>query len=303
MAEKVPHPFPYQGSKRNLASRILQYFPDNIQTLYEPFAGSAAVSLAAAAREVGKKYCINDLNPSLMALWEDILFRPKILAQQYEKLWHEQLKDPKRFYLDVRNEFNRTGSPHLFLYLLARCVKASIRYNSRGEFNQSADNRRRGMKPATMQMQIAGASHLLANRTRTLSVDYRQILSQITPEDLVYMDPPYQGVCEGRDRRYVQPIEHDEFVESLHLLNARKIRYLISYDGKTGDKTYGRPLPDALDLTQIELQAGRSSQATLLGRRDTTVESLYLSPALAAELERTSPVLKEEQLPLIEYEV
>ena len=41
-------------------------------------------------------------------------------------------------------------------------------------------------------------------------------------------------------------------------------------------------LLDLLDgLAHIEVHAGRSTQATLLGRDDDTYESLYLSPALA----------------------
>ena len=45
---KIPHPIPYQGSKRNLANQILKFFPKNIPRLVEPFAGSAAISIAAA---------------------------------------------------------------------------------------------------------------------------------------------------------------------------------------------------------------------------------------------------------------
>jgi site-specific DNA-adenine methylase len=45
---KIPHPIPYQGSKRNLASEILRFFPANIVRLIEPFAGSAAISIASA---------------------------------------------------------------------------------------------------------------------------------------------------------------------------------------------------------------------------------------------------------------
>ena len=44
-------------------------------------------------------------------------------------------------------EWGETGKPDLLLYLLARCVKAAVRYNASGEFNQSPDNRRRGMPP------------------------------------------------------------------------------------------------------------------------------------------------------------
>jgi len=39
-------------------------------------------------------------------------------------------------------------------------------------------------------------------------------------------------------------------------------------------------LPEHLNLIKIAIHAGRSSQATLLGRDDITIESLYLSPAL-----------------------
>ena len=53
---KVPHPIPYQGSKRNLASAILDYFPEHVYTLVEPFAGSAAMTLAAAARNAAARY-------------------------------------------------------------------------------------------------------------------------------------------------------------------------------------------------------------------------------------------------------
>ena len=47
-ALKVPHPIPYQGSKRNLAPAILGYFPERVGTLIKPSAGSVALTLAAA---------------------------------------------------------------------------------------------------------------------------------------------------------------------------------------------------------------------------------------------------------------
>ena len=40
-------PIPYQGSKRSLAPVILEHAPEKVQVLYEPFAGSAAVSASA----------------------------------------------------------------------------------------------------------------------------------------------------------------------------------------------------------------------------------------------------------------
>ncbi len=95
------------------------------------------------------------------------------------------------------------------------------------------------------------------------------------------MDPPYQGVCMRRDNRYCPKIDHAEFCDGLVALNDRRCMFVVSYDGRTGNKTYGEPLADSLGLTHIEVHVGRSTQATLLGRDHDTFESLYLSPALA----------------------
>lgn len=298
-----PHPIPYQGSKRNLAPEILRYFPTDFTTLYEPFAGSAAITIAAAMNGLGERYHINDLNKPLMDLWRAIIETPDQIATQYEALWQKQLDDPRSFYDQVRSDFNRTGKPDLFLYLLARCVKGSVRYNSQGEFNQSPDNRRQGMLPETMRLQVLGASYYLKEKTTISSANYRDILDKVTFADLIYMDPPYQGVCGNRDSRYLQSVQFCEFVQALDGLNRRNIRYLVSYDGRTGDKIFGKQLPDELDLTLIELYAGRSTQATLLGRDDVTIESLYLSPSLADELAHVPIVYRftrGEQLCLME---
>jgi len=230
------------------------------------------------------RFHINDLNKPLVDLWRAIMNTPDALATEYKALWEAQLEDPKLFYKQIRDEFNLTGRPDCFLYLLARCVKASVRYNANGEFNQGPDNRRRGTTPATMRQQLFGASYLLKGKATFSSKNYRDVVLQAKKADLVYMDPPYQGVCGSRDTRYLGSVQFCEFVEVLEKLNARHIRYIVSYDGRTGDKVHGVKLPDHLKLTHIELDAGRSSQATLLGRDDATIEALYLSPALSTEL-------------------
>jgi DNA adenine methylase len=258
----------------------LGYFPENPVRLVEPFAGAAGVSIAAALK--GRADCIllNDINEPLMRLWETIIESPETIASAYERLWKSQLGRERKYYDAVRAKFNETHEPHYLLYLLARCVKASVRYNSEGEFNQSPDNRRLGMNPDTMRWHILTASRLLAGKTAVTIGDYRKTLEAAQPEDVVYMDPPYQGVCVNRDPRYISLLDFEAFTASLRGLNDRHISFILSYDGKTGEKSYGRPMPDDLGLVHIEIDAGRSSQATLLGRDHITYESVYLSPAL-----------------------
>ncbi len=285
---KMPHPIPYQGSKRNLAKYILPHFPKSINTLIEPFAGSSAISIASAYEGSAEGYSINDLNKPLMNLWERIINAPNAIAKVYEKLWHEQLGKRREYYDFIRDEFNKTHNPDYLLYLLARCVKASVRYNAQGEFNQSPDNRRKGKRPRTMRKDILAVSALLRGKTQIHSLDYKEILSTAKRDDLIYMDPPYQGVCATGEPRYYSGIDFNEFLEELEKLNSRGISFILSYDGKSGKKTYGVELPKELGMKKMEINAGRSSQATLLGRDDVTFESIYLSRSLLQKLETPS---------------
>ena len=94
----VPHPFQYQGSKRKIAPQILKYFPDNVKTLYEPFAGSAAITIAAAYYRKAERFFINDTNKALMDLFDAIINNPENLIDGYTKLWYEQLGQEKEYY-------------------------------------------------------------------------------------------------------------------------------------------------------------------------------------------------------------
>ena len=281
---KPPQPFQYQGSKRLLAPLILRYLPEKMARLVEPFAGSAAISLACALERRAKEYWINDCNQPLAELLGLIINRPEEISDHYTSLWRDHDADPLEHYYRIREDFNRTRDPRLFLYLLARCVKGSVRYNTDGLFNQSPDKRRLGTHPVTMRENIMAVSALLRGRAIVTSQDYRDTLAGARTTDIVYMDPPYQGVCGERDARYYSGIDSDDFICALDQLNARNIKYIVSYDGRLGARTYGEPLPAYLELTLLEIEAGRSSQATLLGRDEQTVESLYLSSALATEL-------------------
>lgn len=282
--KSLPHPIQYQGSKRNLASVILRYFPLQVNRLIEPFAGSAAISIAVAAKGLTQKFWINDINRPLVELLRRIVEEPETLSTCYGELWHQQLGDSIAHYYRVRDQFNKTQDSGLFLYLLARCVKGAVRYNADGLLNQSPDKRRQGTRPETMRKNIVGVSQLLRGKANFTALDYRDVLNMAGLDDLIYMDPPYQGVCGNRDARYCSGISHAEFVEALQGCVDRGLSFIISYDGRRGNKIFGECLPVNLGLTRIEIEAGRSSQSTLLGLEETTYESLYLSPSLMHRL-------------------
>lgn len=276
----MPHPIPYQGSKRNLAPTILAKVGNRkFRRLYEPFAGSAAITIAAANMKLANEYVIGDALQPLMDIWNQILSSPHTLANEYERLWCEQLDTDGTYYYKIRDAFNRFRQPAPLLYLLTRCVKNAPRFNQNGDFNQSYDKRRLGMHPHKMRLEILEASLLLAKNTRALSAEFEATLADATTDDLVYLDPPYEGTSAGVNKRYYKGVDRERLIATLKELNQRHIPYLLSYDGCCGTTTYGSPLPEELHLTRLELVAGRSSQATLSGRAEITVESLYISEA------------------------
>ena len=297
----IPHPFPYQGSKRGIVRCILPHFPSDVCCLIEPFCGSAAVSIAGAVHNLTTRFWLNDLNKPLMDLWRKILERPNELVEEYEKLWTDQHPNRKEFFYQVRDKFNLSHQPHHLLYLLARIVKGSVRYSVDGLFNQSPDNRRSGMLPKTMRQHILGVSSLFDGNTTLSAVDFRDVTEKAGKEDLVYMDPPYQGTSFTRDHRYYEGLPYVDFVDALQVMNERNISYIISYDGQTGEKIHGKTLPSKLRLKHLKIHAGRSSQATLLGNNHETVESLYLSPALVERLTYQEHDLQERPQIQLEF--
>lgn len=284
---RTPHLVQYQGSKRNLAPEILRYFPNRIDRLIEPFSGTCAITILAAQEKKTNRFIINDINEPLVDLMEECINNPAELSKDYESIWQGQYSDGEdniSYFYKIRDSFNEgRREPATMLFLLARVVKGAVRYNARGVMNQSCDKRRYGTKPELVARNAYQISALLKGKTEFYSKDYREILKIAKEGDLVYMDPPYQGTSNQdnpRDNRYIQGVDFGEFVEALRELNRKHVSYIVSYDGMTGDKVIGKPLPNDLGLTHIFINAGVSAQATLNGKREITYESLYVTSDL-----------------------
>lgn len=277
-------PFPYQGSKRKIADQILDRLQIKPKRIIEPFAGSAALTIAAASKQLCSSFVINDSYEPLMKLWKLIVDEPSVVINGYTELWNAQLNDPKLFYIETRKQFNADNDPIKLLYLINRSVKGAVRFNSRGEFNQSADNRRLGKTPGRLLKDINTISYLLKDKTSFVSKDYSYVLKKAKRTDFIYMDPPYLGTSSGKDHRYHQSLDLERFIQNLEILNNQQINYMVSFDGKTGNKTYGRELPKFLELERININGGVSTQGTLNGKRVYTTESLYISSGLQRSL-------------------
>jgi DNA adenine methylase len=80
-------------SKRIQASKIIEHFPDEIDTYYEPFLGKVSVfyCLANSGKKV-KKYVLSDINASLIGIYKLVASDPSSLIADYIILWVELKK-------------------------------------------------------------------------------------------------------------------------------------------------------------------------------------------------------------------
>jgi len=280
MKLKMPHPLPYQGSKRKLAPLISQYVPSDVGTIFEPFCGSAAFTLYAAETNLARRFVVGDSCAPIVDLWELIVNDPSKVIGEYSKVWSGQ-DGTYGYFNAVRAEFNKSRDPVLFLFLAARCVANAIRFGASGDFTQSQDKRRQGTHPDRMANEIQKSSNILRGRTTFFRGDFADCIASATEKDLVYMDPPYQGTSEGNDKRYFSSLERCRLEETLDKLNRRNVPFLLSYDGMHGEKVYGSDLPAHLRATKLLIETGRSTQGTLSGRKVITKEGLYVSHQLA----------------------
>ena len=277
---QTPHAIPYQGSKRSVANLILGFAGQKYDRFLDVFAGSGSMTIAAASRNVAKKYIINDFNTPLAELHRNIIELPKQISAEYKNIWEGQIDESEDYYNKIRFEFNNDKSPSKLLYLLARCVKSSVRYNNLGEFNQSHDKRRLGTYPKTMTHNIQSISDILKSKTCVSSVDYREVISSSNSSDLIYLDPPYQNTGKNGGFRYSHDINHPQLYNTISELITKNQNVILSYDGMTGNRSHGFFDFTKLGMRKILIDMGKSSQATLLKRSENSFESLYLSPSL-----------------------
>jgi DNA adenine methylase len=280
----IPHPFPYQGSKRKIAPQIIERCQlSSINCVVESFAGTAAITLALLHLGIVDNAVINDKNEHIYLLWKEIHDNPSQLCDLYEYHWNNQLSDPKGYFIDMRNKLNNEYAPEVFLYILARIVKGAVRYSQKGMFSQSCDNRRLGMKPDKMRQNILSVSRLIKDRVSIQNRCYtdKDLYASDGANTLVYLDPPYQGVSFTADKRYIDGVAYEDFSNFLEKRLEHNPHIVISYDGMVGDRVIGKMLPETLPLDHYYINAGQSAQETLIGRSATTFESLYISKTIS----------------------
>lgn len=267
--KSYPAVIKWSGSKRTVANQLAEKFI-SADTYFEPFVGGGAMMPYAKA---GRGFA-SDIIPELIALWENIKTNPHQVADEYEKRWLDLQRNGADVYYIVRNNFNETRNCFDFLFLTRTCVNGMIRYNEKGEFNNSFHLSRPGINPDTLRNIIFQWSRVL-QKFQFLNVDYRECLANVKAGDFVFLDPPYGGT----KSRYTQTeFVLDDFYKELDRLNSVGAKWVLTFDGTAGDRTYSYAPPAEVYKQHYYINTGNSAFSRLMdNKKDVIQESVYLN--------------------------
>lgn len=178
----------WAGGKYGLIQDIKKLLPEG-NKLVEPFVGAGSVFLNTNF----KSYLLNDINPDLVNLYQDLKQKPESYISDAESLFCARNNQEERFY-QLRNEFNTTKDDYyksiLFLYLNRHGYNGLCRYNLSGGFNVPFGQYKAPYFPKK-ELYFFAEKSLKA----TFSCEsYQQTFKRIRSNNVVYCDPPYAPI-------------------------------------------------------------------------------------------------------------
>jgi DNA adenine methylase len=180
----------WAGGKSRISERILKYFPENIETYCEPFLGGGAIFFKAASLNLFKRAVLSDSNKELINAW---LVIQNNCQKLIEELTCGKYTYEKSFFLKIRStevsELSSVERAARFIYLNRTCFNGLYRVNMEGKFNVPFGKYSNPL--ICDQENLKMISELLNKDVKILCTDFVTACGSLSPEDLVYFDPPY----------------------------------------------------------------------------------------------------------------
>lgn len=243
----IRSPLNYTGGKFKLLPQILPLFPSQIDCFVDLFCGGCNVGVNVSAN----RYVYNDSCEPLINLYsvmqtmesEVFLSKAEKLIQKYDlsnvklngyEFYNCSSADGlgsynKEKYLMLRSDFNslpkKDSDYYVMLYvLIVFAFNNQIRFNSSGKFNLPIGKRDFNQN---MYKKLSNFLSLLHSQNAIFThKDFRNFdISKLTPNDFVYVDPPYLITCAAYNEQggWTENDEKDLlcFLDSLSKKNVR----------------------------------------------------------------------------------
>lgn len=266
--EAIPSLIKWTGSKRKQAASIQNFIPE-YNRYFEPFLGGGAMLYYNSEKES----FANDIYTPLIQFWSLIKENPSLVIEDYSNDWIKLQENFPDHYYEVRDRFNISNKATDLAFLSRTCVNGIIRFNEKGEFNNSLHLSRRGMKPESFA-KIVEKWHYKVQNTEFFNEDYSEFLEKAETGDFIYLDPPYAG----SRNRYIQNLDIERLFIILNKLNKKGVNWALSFDGQRGDIDLKYPVPENLYLRSAVISNGNSTLNQVLNKKtDEVKEMLYMN--------------------------
>ena len=273
----------WSGSKRSQADEIIQYFPDKIDTYYEPFCGGASMMRKLIDSDIKVEHIrCSDINADLISCWNKVFSCPDTLLNKYTNMWNElnskeNIDEKRKYFEEMRFTYNMTHDPYIFFFIMRTCTNGMPRYNRKGEFNNSFHITRNGITPDNLRPILHEWFKSLHRKDVEFTFcDYSEVFEKCKKGDLLYLDPPYYNT----KGMYYGYFDFDKFFDGLRKLNEKGVKWIMSFDGKSGseDNTC-TVIPEGIYKEHVYIKSGNSSFKRVTGndKHAMVYESLYMN--------------------------
>lgn len=178
----------WAGGKYGLVEHINAHLPV-ANKLIEPFVGAGSVFLNSDFPH----YVLNDINPDLIELYENLKRQPDTLINDLRGFFTESHNSEKTYYA-LREEFNQTTDKHyralLFVYLNRHGYNGLCRYSLSGRFNVPFGRYKRPYFPEKEMYHFAEK----AQRAKFTCLPFEKVFQRARKGSVIYCDPPYAPI-------------------------------------------------------------------------------------------------------------
>lgn len=176
----------WAGGKTQLLPVLLEVFPEQIETYYEPFLGGGAVFFSLVDQARFYQAALNDLNRELISCYRTVREIPEDVIDRLRDMPFD-----RGFYENLRLESpsNPAELAARVIYLNKTCYNGLYRVNQQGEFNAPFGEFNRPPRILNAP-NLRDCSHVL-KQAAIYSGDFVEAVAGAREGDFVYFDPPY----------------------------------------------------------------------------------------------------------------
>lgn len=186
---------------QGIKTKLVNFIASNISwqgngRWIEPFLGSGVVAFNILA----PRALLADTNPHIITLYQQIQ-KKKIdrnIVKDFLEFHGAQLeKGDGDYYYEIREQFNQTKDPLLFLFLNRASFNGLMRFNAQGNFNVPYNHKPNRFSKAYISKicnQVSTLqSILMCVDWEFIIAPWEQTIAKANADDFVYLDPPYIG--------------------------------------------------------------------------------------------------------------